>query len=82
MFSELVDCLAFKSDSNLSLSTDEYNIDTENSLESFISLGNLCKLTPLAQVFVIAHSYKSPHHCPAEMIVELADHKKTAASTV
>ena len=47
-FSELVGSLAFDSDSNLSLSTDHHNIDTDSSLESFISLGSLCKLTPLA----------------------------------
>ena len=47
-FSELVDYLAFDSHSNLSLSTDDHNIDTDSSLESFISLENLCKLTPLA----------------------------------
>ena len=46
--SKLVGCLAFDSDSNLSQSTDDYNIDTDSSLESFISLGNLCKLTPPA----------------------------------
>ena len=47
-FSELVGCLAFKSNSNLSHSTDDHNIDTDNILESFVSLGNLCKLTPPA----------------------------------
>ena len=26
----------------------DHNIDTDSSLESFISLGNLCKLTPPA----------------------------------
>ena len=31
------------SDSNLSNSTDDHNIDTDSSLESFTSLGNLCK---------------------------------------
>ena len=44
-FSELLGYLAFDSNSNLSHSTDDYTID---SLESFISLGSLCKLTPLA----------------------------------
>ena len=44
-FSELVGCLAFDSDSNLSHSTDDRNTDTESSLESLISLGNICKLT-------------------------------------
>ena len=34
-FSELVGCLTFDSDSNLSLSTDDHNIDTDGSLESF-----------------------------------------------
>ena len=47
-FSDLVGCLAFDSDSNLSLSTDDHNIDTDSSLESFISLGHLCKFTPPA----------------------------------
>ena len=47
-FSELVGCLAFDSDSNLSHSTDDHNVDTDGNLESFISLGNLCKLTPPA----------------------------------
>ena len=47
-FSELVGCLAIASYSNLLLSTDDHNIDTDSSLESFISLGNLCILTPLA----------------------------------
>ena len=47
-FSELVGCLAFESYSNLSYSTDDHNIDTDNILESFVSLGNLCKLTPPA----------------------------------
>ena len=49
-FSELVGCLATNSDSNLSHSTDDHNIDTDSScLESlFISLGNLCKLPPPA----------------------------------
>ena len=46
-FSELVGCLAFDSDSNLTVSTDDHNINTDSSLETFISLGNLCKLTPL-----------------------------------
>ena len=41
-------CLASDSDSNLSHNTDDHNIDTDSSLESFISLGNLYKLTPLA----------------------------------
>ena len=39
--------MEFDSDSNPSHSTDDHNIDTDSSLESFISLGNLCKLTPL-----------------------------------
>ena len=26
--------------------------------------------------FVTAHSYKTPHHCPAEIMVELVNHKK------
>ena len=47
-FSELVGCLTFESDSNLSHSTDDHNIDTDDILESFVSLGNLCKLTPPA----------------------------------
>ena len=45
--SELVDCMAFDCDSSLSHSTDDHNIDTDSSLEYFVSLGNLCKLTPL-----------------------------------
>ena len=40
-FSELIGCPAFDSDSNLSLCTNDHNIDTDSSLESFISLGNL-----------------------------------------
>ena len=48
MFSELVGCLVFDSDSNLSHSTHDHNIDTDSSLESFIFGVNLCKLTPLA----------------------------------
>ena len=76
-FSELVGCLAFDSDSNLSLSTDDHNTDTDSSLEFFICLGNSCNLTPLEQV-LLAHSYKSPHHCPAEMMVELVNHKKNS----
>ena len=40
-FSELVGCLAFESDSNLSHSTDDHNIDTDNSLESFCFFGEL-----------------------------------------
>ena len=36
-FSELVGCLAFGRDSNMSLSTDDHNMDTDISLESFIS---------------------------------------------
>ena len=40
--------MAFDSDSNLSHSTVDHNIGTDSSLESFISLGNLCKLSPLA----------------------------------
>ena len=48
-FSLLVGCLHFDSDGNLSHSTDDHHdIDTDSSLESFISLGNLCKLTPPA----------------------------------
>ena len=47
-FSELVGCLAFDSDAKLSHSTDDHNIDIDSSLESFISLRNLCKLTPPA----------------------------------
>ena len=39
---------AFDSDSNVSHSTDDHGIDTDGSIESFISLGNFCKLTPLA----------------------------------
>ena len=39
-FSESVGCLAFDSDSILSHSTDDHNIDTDSSLESFISLRN------------------------------------------
>ena len=73
-FSELVGCLAFDSDSNLSPSKDDHKIDTDSSLESFISLGNLCKLTPLALVFFTTHRYKSPHHCPVEIMVELVKH--------
>ena len=34
-FSELVGCLSFGSDSNLLLSTDDHNIDTDSSLESY-----------------------------------------------
>ena len=51
IFSELVGCLAFDNDSNLSHSTDDHDI-----------------------------GYKSPHHCPAEMMVDLVTIKKTAAS--
>ena len=80
-FNELVGCLAFDSDWNLSLSTDDHDIDTDSSLESLISFGNLCKLTPLAR-FCTARSYKCPHHCPAEMMVELVNHTKTAASII
>ena len=47
-YSEIVGSLAFDSDSNLSLSTDDHNIDTDSSLDSFISLVSLCKLTLLA----------------------------------
>ena len=38
-FSELLGCLAFDSDNNLSHSTDDHNIDTDSSLESFILWG-------------------------------------------
>ena len=41
-FRELIGCLTFDSDSHLSLSTGGHNIDTDGSLESFISLWNLC----------------------------------------
>ena len=36
----------------MSNSTDDYNIDTDSSLEYFISLGNLCKLTPAALILL------------------------------
>ena len=36
-FSELVGCPAFDNGSNLSLSVDDHNIDTDSSLEYFIS---------------------------------------------
>ena len=35
-FSEIIGCLAFHSESNLSLSTDDHNFGTDSSLESFI----------------------------------------------
>ena len=45
-------------------------IDSDKSLESSISLGNLCNSTSIG--FVAAHCYKSPHHCPSKMV----DHKE------
>ena len=45
IISELEGCLASDSDSKLSNSIADHNIDTDSSLESFISLRNLCKLT-------------------------------------
>ena len=40
-FCKLVGCLAFDSDSNLSHSTDDYNIDTDSSLRVFHFFGEL-----------------------------------------
>ena len=47
LFSELVGCLLFVT---CKISTEDHNVDTDSSLESFISFGNLCKLTPLGLV--------------------------------
>ena len=62
--------------------TGDHNIDTDSSLESFISFGNLYKLTPPTSSigFAAVNSYKSPHHCPTEMMVELVNQNNPAAS--
>ena len=77
-FSELVGYLAFDSDRNLSHSTDDHKLDSDGSLISFHFFGNLC----YSIGFITAHSYKSPHHCPAKMMVELVNHKKKTAASI
>ena len=62
-------CLASDSNSNLSNSTADHNIDTDSSLEHLISLGNLC-------FFLGNLCYKRHHYCSAEMMIQLVNHKK------
>ena len=71
-FSELVGCLSFGSDSNI------VQMTVTLTLTAALSLACVSYTTSTGSAAV--HSYKSPHHCPAEVIVELVNHKKTVAS--
>ena len=52
---------------------------TLTAVLSFSFLWGACEVNSTRIGFVTAHSYRSPHHCPAEMIVGLVNHKKAAA---